>query len=284
MEDWRGWLKGILFLVFILGLFSLPVIVQAADKTFILATTTSTQDSGLLDFLIPIFERQTGYTVKTLAVGTGEALAMGSRGEADVLLVHAPSAEKEFMTKGHGRHRLPVMHNDFFLVGPPEDPVHIKGTSEAAAALKAIAQARALFLSRGDDSGTHKKEKTLWEKAGISPQGSWYMEAGQGMGATLRIADQKNAYTLVDRGTFLTLKKTLRLVILVEGDPILQNFYSVIEVDFTRHLKVNSEGAKIFADFLISPLIQRYIGIYGVDEYGLPLFFPDYAPENANYM
>lgn len=270
----KGWLKGILLLVVISSL-SVITSVQAAEKTLILATTTSTQDSGLLDFLTPIFEKQTGYTVKTIAVGTGEALAMGSRGEADVLLVHAPAAEKELMTHGHGSRRLPVMHNDFVLVGPSEDLAKVKGSTEAAVALKSIAQARALFLSRGDNSGTHKMEQTLWKQSGITPEGEWYLESGQGMGETLRIADQKGGYILADRGTYLTMKKGLRLIILVEGDPALKNYYSVIEVSSTRHPKANAEGAKAFADFLVSNPIQRYIGKYGVDEYGQPLFFPD---------
>lgn len=274
MKGWRGWLKGILLLGLLSSL-SFIASVQAAEKTLILATTTSTQDSGLLDFLIPIFEKQSGYTVKTIAVGTGEALAMGSRGEADVLLVHAPAAEKELMTHGHGGRRLPVMHNDFVLVGPSEDLAKVKGSSGAVVALKTIAQARALFLSRGDNSGTHKMEQTLWKQSGITPEGEWHLESGQGMGETLRIADQKGGYTLADRGTYLTMKKGLRLVILVEGDPALKNYYSVIEVSSTRHPKANAEGAKAFADFLVSDPIQRYIGKYGVDEYGQPLFFPD---------
>ncbi|MBI1987773.1 MAG: substrate-binding domain-containing protein [Nitrospinae bacterium] len=269
-------LMGMICLLLILK----AVPVHSAGQGLILATTTSTQDSGLLDFLLPIFERKTGYLVKTIAVGSGEALAMGSRGEADVLLVHSPEAEKKFMAEGHGLRRRPVMHNDFVIVGPAQDPARIQGTPSSAAAFKAMAQAQSLFVSRADQSGTHKMELNLWKAAGLSPQGKWYIEAGQGMGETLRIADQKGGYTLVDRGTYLAMKKGLGLSVLVEGDGALKNFYSVIELDSARHPKVNAAGGRAFADFLVSPETQRLIGIYGQDEYGQPLFFPN--PKEMN--
>ena len=180
------------------------------QKNIILATTTSTQDTGLLDVLIPIFEKQTGYFVKTIAVGSGQAMAMGQKGEADVLLVHSPDAEKKFIADGFGVNRQLVMHNDFVIVGPAADPAKIKGTKSSAEALKLIADANALFVSRGDNSGTHAKEKTLWKKADVNPVGQkWYQETGLGMGQTLNVAAEKKGYTLTDRGTYLSLKKNL---------------------------------------------------------------------------
>ena len=202
------------------------------QKNIILATTTSTQDTGLLDVLIPIFEKQTGYFVKTIAVGSGQAMTMGEKGEADVLLVHSPDAEKKFIADGYGVNRQLVMHNDFVIVGPAADPAKIKGMKSSAEALKMIAKANALFVSRGDNSGTHAKEKTLWKKADVNPEGQkWYQETGLGMGQTLNVAAEKKGYTLADRGTYLSLKKNLGLDILVEGDAALLNIYHVIEVN-----------------------------------------------------
>ena len=212
---------------------------QAANKNVILATTTSTQDSGLLDLLIPLFEKETGYFVKTIAVGSGQAMAMGEKGEADVLLVHSPEAEKKFMEKGAGSSRRLVMHNDFIIVGPATDPARVKGAKTSAEAFKKISQAGALFLSRGDNSGTHAKEKGLWKAAGINPDGQkWYQQTGLGMGQTLNVAAEKKGYTLADRGTYLALKKTLGLEILVEGDAKLLNVYHVIEVNPAKWPKV----------------------------------------------
>lgn len=246
------------------------------DKELILATTTSTQDSGLLDVLVPLFEKQSGYTVKVVAVGTGAALRMGEQGNADVLLVHAPPAEEEFMAAGHGADREYVMYNDFIIVGPAEDPAQIRGMEDAVAALKKIAAAKALWISRGDDSGTHKKEKALWADAGVDVKAlasePWYQESGQGMGATLRIASEKGAYTLTDRATYLNLKDTLHLDILVEGDSRLYNVYHVIVVNPEKHPGVNVEGARAFADFLTSPQVQDIIRSYGVEKFGQPLF------------
>jgi tungstate transport system substrate-binding protein len=241
----------------------------------ILATTTSTQDSGLLDVLVPLFEKKTGYTVKTIAVGTGQSLALGDRGEADVVLVHAPKLELEYLAKGNLTNRRLVMHNDFILVGPPADPAGIRGLKKAADALKKIAQRGARFVSRGDNSGTHTTERSLWKVAGIAPKGSWYIESGQGMGATLAIASEKGAYTLADRATYLAFRKRIQLAILLEGDAPLLNIYHVMQVNPARHRKVNAAGGKALADFLVSPEAQEVIRTFGVEKYGQPLFFPD---------
>jgi len=246
------------------------------QKNIILATTTSTQDSGLLDELIPVFEKETGYFVKTIAVGSGQAMTMGQKGEADVLLVHSPDAEKKFIDAGYGVNRRLVMHNDFIVIGPGTDPAKIKGIKSSAEALKLIAHANALFLSRSDKSGTHAKEMKLWKQAGINPAGQkWYQETGLGMGQTLSVAAEKKGYTLADRGTYLALKKNLGLDILVEGDAALLNIYHVIEVNSAKWPKVNAEGAKAFADFLVSQGTQAIIKTFGVDKFGSPLFFPD---------
>ncbi len=248
---------------------------EAQPATVILATTTSTQDSGLLDALVPLFEKKTGYTVKTIAVGTGQSLALGDRGEADVVLVHAPKVELEYLAKGNLINRRLVMHNDFVLVGPPGDPAGIKGLKKAAEVLKKIAVRQAKFVSRGDNSGTHNTERSLWEVAGITPKGSWYIESGQGMGATLTIASEKGAYTLTDRATYLAFKKRVQLAVLLEGDAPLLNIYHVMEVNPARYPRVNAAGGKAFADFMISPEAQAVIKGFGVEKYGEPLFSPD---------
>ncbi|MBI4289780.1 MAG: substrate-binding domain-containing protein [Chloroflexi bacterium] len=249
---------------------------RPANPDLILATTTSTQDSGLLNALVPRFEQMTGYRVKTIAVGTGQAMAMGERGEADVLLVHAPESEVKFVQTGHGINRKLVMHNDFVIVGPAADPARIKGTSLAVDALKQIAGAKATFVSRGDNSGTDQLEKKLWKTAGADSKGQpWYQESGQGMGATLNIASEKAAYTVADRATYLATKKNLSVDILVEKDPILLNIYHVIQVNLQKSMRINAEGARAFADFMVSPETQQTIGKFGVDKFGQPLFFPD---------
>jgi tungstate transport system substrate-binding protein len=246
------------------------------QKNIILATTTSTQDSGLLDVLIPIFEKETGYFVKTIAVGSGQAMAMGKKGEADVMLVHSPDAEKKFIEEGCGVNRRLVMHNDFIIVGPSADPAKIKGIKSSTEALKQIAKANGLFTSRGDNSGTHSQEKKLWKTAGITPGGQkWYQETGLGMGQTLNVTSEKKGYTLADRGTYLAMKKSLGLDILVEGDAALLNIYHVIEVNSSKWPKANARGAKAFADFMVSKKTQDIIKTFGVDKYGSPLFFPD---------
>ena len=250
--------------------------VHAQQKTVILATTTSTQDSGLLDVLIPMFEKQTGYFVKTIAVGSGQAMAMGQKGEADVLLVHSPAAEKKFVTEAYGVNRRLVMHNDYIILGPTSDPAKIKGMKATAEAFKKIASASALFLSRGDNSGTHSKEREVWKATGINPEGQkWYQQTGLGMGQTLNVANEKDGYTLADRGTYLSLKKNLKLDILVEGDAILLNIYHVIEVNPAKWPKVNVAGGKAFADFMVAKETQDTIKTYGVEKFGSPLFFPD---------
>jgi tungstate transport system substrate-binding protein len=261
----------------ILGLLTgMGSVAQAQQKTLILATTTSTQDTGLLDVLIPIFEKQTGYFVKTIAVGSGQAMTMGQKGEADVLLVHSPAAEKKFMDDGFGVSRRLVMHNDFIIVGPGDDPAKIKGLKSAAEAFKEMAAAQALFVSRGDNSGTHAKEKDVWKVAGVKYEGEkWYQQTGLGMGQTLNVAAEKKGYTLADRGTYLALAKTLKLDILVEGDAVLLNIYHVMEVNPQKWPKVNIAAAKAFADFMVSKETQEIIKTYGVDKYGSPLFFPD---------
>jgi len=248
----------------------------AQQKSIILSTTTSTQDSGLLDVLIPIFEKKTGYFVKTIAVGSGQAMAMGRKGEADVLLVHSPAAEKKFVAEGYGVNRRIVMHNDFIVVGPAEDPAKIRGTKAAVEAFKKIASAASLFLSRGDKSGTHSKELTIWKAAGINPEGQKsYQQTGLGMGQTLNVTSEKKGYTLADRGTYLALKKRLSLDILTEGDAILLNVYHVIEVNPAKWPKVNAAGGRAFADFMVSQETQDIIRTFGVEKFGAPLFFPD---------
>lgn len=275
MAKMQRWLLGV-SVALILALGTCTKAPTPTKPTLILATTTSTQDSGLLDVLVPPFEKQTGYRVKTVAVGTGAALQMGRDGNADVLLVHAPAAEKEFMEAGWGKDRFLVMHNDFVIVGPGADPAGIRGSPTAAEAFRRIAAASSTFISRGDASGTHQLELKLWDKAGIDPKRqAWYVESGQGMGATLTIASEKNAYTLTDRATYLAYRTSLKLEILVEGDPALLNVYHVITVNPEKWPKVNYEGALAFARFLIDPATQEIIGRFGVDRFGQPLFYPD---------
>lgn len=252
-----------------------PTQASSTAKDLILATTTSTQDSGLLDVLIPLFEQQSGYKVKVIAVGTGQALKMGAEGNADVLLVHAPSSEVTFMQEGNGKDRALVMHNDFVIAGPASDPAGIKGKS-ALDALKAIFDSKANFVSRGDDSGTHKMELSLWQKINLDPKGQpWYIETGQGMGASLTVASEKGAYILTDRATYLANQKNLNLVILVEGDKTLLNVYHVITVNPEKWQKVNYAGALAFLKFLTAPETQQVIAKFGVEKYGQALFFAD---------
>ena len=260
------------------GLLTSPLPGRAADpahRTVILATTTSTRDSGLLDVLLPVFEKKTGYLVKTVSVGTGQALAMGKRGDADIVMTHAPEAEKPLVDEGWLTHRVQFMHNDYVLVGPADDPARIAGVKGAAAALQQIAEVKATFVSRGDDSGTHKQERALWKATGLSATGTWYVEAGQGMGATLRIASEKQGYTLTDRATYLSLQKTLGSQILLEGDSLLLNKYSVMLVNPAKHSKVNADGAKALHKWLLTDEARTLIQDYGKDRFGQPLFFLD---------
>ena len=237
----------------------------------VLATTTSTRDTGLLDTLVPAFERASKCSVKTVAVGSGQAIDLGARGQADVLLVHSPDAEKTFMQQGHGVSRLAVMHNDFVLVGPPADRAKAADAGGIDPAMQAIARTKSPFASRADDSGTNAKELKLWEQAGVTPSGSWYIKTGQGMGPTLTIASQKRAYTLSDRGTFLATKN-LDSKILVQGGQALQNPYHVIVV---KHADTNLGCAQAFSRWITNAPAQRVIGGFGKSQYGQPLFHPD---------
>lgn len=247
---------------------------DAASRNVILSTTTSTQDSGLLDVLVPLFEKQSGYSVKTISVGTGQSLELAAKGDADVALVHAPSLERKYLADGKLHNRRLVMYNDFVIIGPKDDPAKIAKLNSAGAALEAIESASAPFISRGDNSGTHNLEKSLWKAAGIQPQGSWYIESGQGMAATLGIAQERTAYTVTDRGTYLVLQRRVTLPILVEGDRTLLNIYSVLEVNPGNGPRVNVVGGKAFADFMVSDQAQKLIKSFGVEKFGQPLFVP----------
>lgn len=272
----KHWIAAAALSLLIFGLLAASAAPAPARVTdIILATTTSTADTGLLDFLIPKFEAKTGHKVKPIAVGTGQALAMAERGEADVLLTHAPVSEKPLVVQGLVVDYQLVMHNDFVVVGPASDPARIGGAKVAVEAFRKIASAGALFVSRGDDSGTHKAEKGIWKKAGVTPGGKGYQESGAGMGQTLLIASEKQGYTLTDRGTYLAQRRSLRLTILVEGDKDLLNIYHVMAVNPAKFGKVNYDGAKAFVDFMVSPEVQRLIAEFGKDKYGSPLFFPD---------
>ena len=244
------------------------------SRTVIRSTTTSTQDSGLLDVLVPLFERQTGYTVKTISVGTGQALALAARGEADVTLAHAPSVEKKYVAESKMHNRRLVMYNDFLLIGPEADPAKIRGEKRVTAAMKRIAETGARFVSRGDKSGTHVLEQHLWKAAGVIPAAPWYIESGQGMGATLGIANDRQAYTLTDRATMLAFSKRMALKPMVEGDTLLLNIYSVMEVNPANGPKVNVVGGQAFADWMLTPQTQAVIKNFGVEKYGQPLFVP----------
>lgn len=250
------------------------------EKSLILATTTSTQDSGLLDELLPAFTADSGWQVKPLAVGSGQAIELGRRGEADVLLVHSPEAELEFVAEGTAGQRRLVMHNDFVLVGPPDDPAGVRGVP-ASDAMRKIAATGAGFVSRGDESGTHAREKKLWDQNGIVPSGRWYRATGQGMGATLRVASETSAYTLTDRATYLSQEADLALEVLNEGDRELLNIYHVIELTKRAGDRVQPDGAKAFADWIVGQEAQRMIGGFGTEEGGQPLFVPDAGKDVA---
>ncbi len=241
----------------------------------ILATTTSTQDSGLLDQWVPMFEAENPYNVKVIAVGSGQSIEMGRKGECDVMLVHSPAAEEQLVADGYAINRKAVMHNDFLIVGPAADPAGVKSATSAADAFTKIANTQSQFFSRGDDSGTHVKEKSIWTKAGITPTGAWYVSTGSGMGDVLRVASEKQGYTLADRGTYLNLKDTLNLEILYQGDPMLYNLYHVMQVNPEKYPNVNAAGAQAFSDFVTGKEAQEFLNVYGVDKFGLPLFFPD---------
>jgi tungstate transport system substrate-binding protein len=259
----------------ITGLFTAGGCTAKSTPSITLATTTSVQDTGLLDMLLPLFREQTGIEVKVVAVGTGQALELGRRGDVDVLVVHDAASEKQFMDEGFGSSRKEIMYNDFLLVGPANDPAGIKGERSIVEAFRKLAKKGDLFVSRGDDSGTHKREKSIWKQLNLEPKGPWYIEAGSGMAAVLRMADQKKAYTLCDRGTYLTLHQGMDMHIMVEGDPMLINHYSVIVLNPAKHHHVHHELAQRFSDFLLSPETQKRIGEFGVEQFGHPLFIPD---------
>lgn len=243
-----------------------------APETLLLASTTSTEDSGLFDVLLPAFEAaHPEYDVHVTAVGTGQALLLGRRRDADVLLVHAPDAEARFVAEGYGVGRCQVMYNDFVVVGPETDPAGVSESGDAAAAFAAIAAAGAAFVSRGDDSGTHRKERSLWDASGETPAGAWYLEIGQGMAEALRMAEEKRAYTLTDRATYLNLMERLELHLLLEGDPRLFNPYGVIPVAGAA----DPAGPRTFARWITGPEGQDVIRGYGVARFGVPLFVPD---------
>lgn len=247
----------------------------AGPPDIILATTTSTQDSGLLDVLIPAFQAASGYTVKTVAVGSGAALQLGTEGNADVLLVHSPAAEQAFMDAGSGVDRLLVMHNTFLVVGPPADPAVIKGMTATADAFGKIAAAGAAFVSRGDGSGTEAKELGYWKALGITPNPAWYIQSGQGMAATLQIASEKRGYTLVDIATWAATRAQLDLEAMVDDDPSLLNIYHVIRVNPDRWPNVNAAGAVAFSEYVLSAEGQAIIGTFGQDTFGMQLFVSD---------
>ena len=253
-----------------------PQPTKAEPQELILATTTSTENSGLLSYLLPDFEAEYNVKVDVIAVGTGQALKLGEDGNADVLMVHARAREDAFMDAGHGVRREDLMYNDFVIVGPANDPAGIVGMADAAAAFKAIAEAGAPFISRGDDSGTHTKEKDIWNAAGGDPSGNWYISAGQGMGAVLTMADEQQAYTLSDRATYLArTKEGSDLEILVEGDPIPFNPYGVMAVNPDKGEHIKFDLAEVFIDWLISMPTQEKIGQFGIEDFGSPLFVPD---------
>ena len=246
----------------------------AAAAEVVVLTTTTTQDSGVLKHITEAFERKSGIKVKTIVAGSGDILKQGARGEGDVLLTHSPAAEKEWMAQGHGLSRRLVMYNDFVIIGPAEDPAGIKGL-RAADALKRIAEKQAVFVSRGDQSGTNVNELAMWRRAGINPKGQpWYRETGQGQGLTMEVASAQQGYAYTDRGTYMVFEKRLRLPILVENDPALFNIYHVMPVDPAKFPRVDAAAGKAFADYILSPEGQQVIGEFGKAQYGRPLFFP----------
>jgi len=260
-----------------LGLILLAVVASAAaaapaPRPLTMATTTSVNDTGLLDFLLPDFERRTGIAVKVVAVGTGQALEVARRGDADLVLVHAPDLERQFMGQGHSAGHWRLMYNHFVIVGPAKDPAQAASAPTAAQAMKRIADAKALFVSRGDKSGTHDRELSIWRAAGIEPRGDWYLEAGSGMGATLRIADEKDAYVLSDNGTYLAQRSKLRLVVLYDKGNELLNPYSLMAVSPRAHPSVNYQGAMRLIHYFLAPETMKRIASFGADRFGQSLF------------
>ncbi|MBW4629167.1 MAG: substrate-binding domain-containing protein [Brasilonema octagenarum HA4186-MV1] len=253
------------------------------NKNVIVAMTTSIEDSGLLDDLVPAIEKKTGYKLKKVAVGTGQALALAEKGEVDALFVNSPKAERKVLEGGAVINRHLVMHNDFVIVGPDADKAQVRGKKNAVEAFSLIAKNQALFVSRGDDSGTNKLEKDLWGQANVTPTGAWYQQTGAGMAQTLQVANQKLGYTLVDRATYIFQKKNLSLPVLVEGDKKLLNLYHVMEVNSNKFPKVNSAGAKAFTNFVLSPEGQKLIADHGRKQFGQPLFYVDGGKTEKDY-
>ena len=272
MTHARGILTGIA-----LAMAALPA---STAEFIIVASTTSTENSGLFGHILPTFTEKTGIEVRVISQGTGQALETGRRGDADVVFVHAKASEEEFVAEGYGVERLEVMHNDFVIVGPKDDPAGIAAAPDAASAMRAIAEASAPFVSRGDESGTHSAERALWAAAGVEPRGEWYRETGSGMGATLTMAAELPAYTLTDRGTWISVRNRGDLVIGFEGDPALFNQYGVMLVNPARHPHVKADAGQAFIDWLVSPEGQTAIEGYAID--GQQLFFPNAAPEKAD--
>lgn len=269
-------IKRTIFLSFIVSMAcawaSLGFAAQPTNKILRLATTTSTENSGLLHYLLPRFSKETGYDVHVIAVGTGKALRMGQDGDVDVVLVHAPAAEEKFIAAGYGEKRYPVMYNDFVLLGPANDPAKVADASSAADAMQRIAVHTAIFVSRGDDSGTNKKERSLWQAAKLEPKGAWYREAGQGMGKVIQMADELKAYTLADRGTWIAFSPKTKLKILYQGDTVLFNPYGIIAVSPKRYPDINHTGAQALIDWITAEHGQQLIGEFNVA--GFKLFTP----------
>ncbi len=266
-------LLGILISGCLIWMTSVSAAPDASSHIIRMATTTSTENSGLLIDLLPRFTEATGYKVHVIAVGTGKALRMGRDGDVDVVLVHAPAAEKKFVDEGYGEKRYPVMYNDFVILGPANDPAGISKASDAADAMTRIADQSAIFISRGDDSGTHKKEKSLWQHAQLTPTGSWYREAGQGMGKVIQIASELDGYTLADRGTWIAYQNKSSLKLLFQGDPVLHNPYGIIAVNPKRYPDANHTGAQALIDWMTSKPGQTLIGDYKIA--GFRLFTPN---------
>lgn len=259
-----------------------PTPPKPARPDMILATTTSTQDSGLLEVIVPAFQKATGYQMKVIAVGSGAAMQMGQRGDADVLLVHSAAAEEKFVAEGFGIERTLIMHNDFVVIGPADDPAALRGSKTVAEAMKKIADKKATFISRGDNSGTDVLEKGLWKVGSVAvPKGqSWYLETGQGMSATLTVASEKRGYTMTDRATLLAFTGKANLPILFEGDPALLNVYHAIVLNPVKLPKTNTDGGRAFKDFLVMAETQKMIADFGKEKYGQPLFFADAGKPN----
>lgn len=271
-------LCGLFFVIFIASITANNL--KSNKGTIILATTTSTEDSGLLDYLLPIFTKDTGIKVKVISVGTGKALQLGRDGEADVLLVHAKSDEEQFVAEGHGLARYDVMYNDFILIGPKNDPANIlkSGNNDIVTALKLIHKSNQRFISRGDESGTHKLETKLWQKANLNPTGKWYVSAGKGMGEVILMADELQAYTITDRATFLNLKSKISLTVIIQGDQQLFNQYGVIAVNPAKNRQINRQGANAFVNWILSPKAQQLIAEFGKSQFGESLFIPNAKP------